>query len=151
MININYCKFCQGEIRELPFYVCRSCTELQMYEHYYNYVPMKEREYTRIKAYGITDEERREIMRQAHQDRKNGIKLVEMPNRRAVCKCKRCGTPVEDFRGHHICTGCVVDEIYEQLESGKELTNTMIFNARRKHIDIEEIRENVREDAKIQK
>ena len=151
MIKINYCKFCQGEIKGLPFFICRSCTELQMYDRYYKHIPIKNNLYSRMLRYGITIQERKEIMKQAHQDRKNGVKLIEMKNDKAVRNCRRCGTPVEDFRGYWICTGCIVDEIYDQIASGKELTRTMKENARRRNIDTDEIRENVMEDAKIQK
>lgn len=64
-----------------------------------------------------------------------------------IYKCRRCGEPVTGFKGHRICKGCVIDEIYDTIATGGKVTETMRNNARAKGINIKEIRKSVFEDA----
>ena len=65
-----------------------------------------------------------------------------------IYKCKRCGTPITDYRGHKICAPCVIDEIYDTYAAGGKITNSMRTRARYKGIDVKEIKKTVKEDAR---
>lgn len=76
------------------------------------------------------------------------MKIKSYP--KAIYNCKKCGTEIKDYVGHKVCYGCVIDEIYDAIAAGKEVTSSMRSNARYKGIDVKEIRQQVMEDAKIQ-